>query len=137
MYNRSGRDNKNGNFLKHSLSKMMGFVHLYRLWIYLGDMVKLPNFYKTVFRCFSPFEIKTHFTWEKSVCADFLCETFKNVYVQLFIAKPLRKKFGGKIWIFVKIIFNFSSEIVFFFTNMESNAAVILNFKDLVVPKYF
>ena len=40
------------------------------------------------------------------------------------------------IWIFVKVIFNFSLEIVFFWTYMESNAAVTLKSEDLAVTNY-
>ena len=53
-----------------------------------------------------------------------------------FIAKPLRKKIGGQIWIFVEVIFNFSSEIGFFELTWRV-AAVTLHFEDLAVQNYF
>ena len=50
----------------------------------------------------------------------------------LIWTKPLRKKFGGKIWIFAKVILKKSLKLGFW-TNMESNAAVMLHFEDLAV----
>ena len=51
----------------------------------------------TVFRCLSPFEMETHIPLEKSVWADFSCETFKNVYVQFLDGQTTQeKKFGAK-----------------------------------------
>ena len=79
---------------------------------------------KTVFRCSSPFEIETHITLKKLVWADFSCKTLENVYYQFLYTK----KNWGYIWIFVEVVFFYSSEIEFFWTNMESNAAVTLHF---------
>ena len=45
----------------------------------------------------------------------------------------LEKNFGPKFGFKKKVIFFFSAEIGFFWTNMESNAAVTLHFEDLAV----
>ena len=49
------------------------------------------------------------------------------------MTKSLKKKIGGQIWIFVEVIFFDPSESGFFWTLMESNAAVTLQFEELAV----
>ena len=56
MYDRSGRNNQNGIFLNANLCpKFMCFIYLYRLWIYLNNMVKLTNFCRLFFYQMSTF----------------------------------------------------------------------------------
>ena len=82
---------------------------------------------KTVFRCLSPFKIGIHISLEQSIWAELSWNPFwKRIASIVFGPNHSGKKFWGKIWIFEKVIFNFSAET-------WSNAAVTLHFEDLAV----
>ena len=50
MYNRSGRDTKNAIFLNGNFCpKLMRFIQIYRVWVYLSIVVELPHFCKMFF----------------------------------------------------------------------------------------
>ena len=64
-------------------------------------------------------------------------EILSKIYrFNCFMTKSLRNFFWGKIRILSKFLFNFSTEIVFFWTNMVGNASVTLQFEDLAVKNY-
>ena len=70
---------------------------------------------RTVFRCLGPFKIGIHIYLEQSVWAELSWSPFwKRIASICFGPKHWGKKFWGKIWIFEKVIFNFSAEFGFF-----------------------
>ena len=78
-------------------------------------LLQNKNLPRTVFRCLSPFKIGIHISLEQSVWADLSWNPFqKRIASICFGPNHSGKKFGGKIWIFEKVIFNFSAEIGFF-----------------------
>ena len=87
-------------------------------WIWCPSWCQKPMLklmLKTVLRCLSPFKIGIHIILEQSVWADLSWNPFRKRIASIcFGPNHSGKKFRGKIWIFEKVIFNFSAEIGFF-----------------------
>ena len=50
LYNQSGRDTKHAIFLNANFCpKLMRFIQIYRVWVYLSIVVGLPHFCKVFF----------------------------------------------------------------------------------------
>ena len=83
------------------------WVHLWHSLLFFRDI--------TVFRCLSPFMIGIHIYLEQSVWAELSWNPFwKRIASICFGPNHSGKIFWGKIWIFEKVIFNFSAKIGFF-----------------------
>ena len=96
---------------------------------------QLPSFnglgIRTVFRCLSPFKIGIHIYLEQSVWAELSWNPFwKRIASICFEPNHSGKKY------FWKSYFQFLCWNCFFWTNMESNAAVTLHFEDIAVKNY-
>ena len=86
---------------------------------------------------FEPFQDRNpHFFGTVSLSWLFMKSISKTYSLNLFLTKPLRKKFLGQKLDFWKSYFQFLRWNWVFWTNMGSNAAVTLQFEDLAVKNY-
>ena len=90
----------------------------------------------SVFRCLSPFKIGTDISLEQSVRADLSWKFEKHMEPIFFFIKSLRNFFWNKNLDFYGSYFQFLPWILFFWTYLESNAAVTIHLEDLAVTIY-